>query len=246
MYRVRLAAIVCVGISILSFSNSLGQTPDTAFVGQARAHAVALYDVAMNRQFMLYNGSEYNAFPEPYEGYPFFGSEYWEEGAIKYYGERYEHVPMQYDLLNDLLIIEHYDQNGYVAEVVLHSEKVDYFDLLGHRFVRISPDSAQATALRPGFYDLLYDGQNKIICKRRKTMHERIESRTLTISFRERVNLFLIREGQVFPLRTKGSLLKVLSDKKRQLKQYARKEVTDFRDKEKVLVELVRYYESLD
>lgn len=219
---------------------------DTLFVSHAQAQAVSRYDEAMTRQFMLYNGPEYVAFPEPYDNYPFFGSEYMEEGAVKYYGERYEDVAMQYDLLNELLVIEHYDQRGYRAEVVLHSEKVDYFEILEHRFVRIAPDSAAAIALRPGFYDVLYDGANKILCKRRKTVHERIESGSLTVYFRDRADFFLVHEGKAFPVRSKRSLLKVLSDKKRVLNQYARKMVIDYRDKEKILVELVRYYDGLE
>lgn len=248
MIRMKATALVCLGISILPAFRVFGQNTlqDTAFLAQARSQAVSLYDAAMNRQYMLYNGSEYNPFPEPYEGHHYFGSEYWEDGSVKYYGERYDAIPMQYDLLNDVLIIEHYDQNGYMAEVVLHSEKVDYFELLDHTFVRLSPDTAQVLGVRSGFYDLLYDGQHKILCKRRKMVKERIESGALRVSFLERENFYLVKDGRVFPLKNKGSVLKVLSDKRRALNQYVRSEVRDYRNKEKLFVDLVRYYDSLE
>lgn len=244
----QVALLVFLISSLLATSRAIGQDalPDSGFVAKAMAQAVDLYEEAMNRQFMLYNGSEYNPFPEPYEEFPYFGSEYWEEGSVKYYGNVYDDVAMQYDLINDLLVIEHYDQSGYMAEVALHSEKVDYFRMLGHTFVRIGPDAPEGDVLRPGFYDLLYDGPNKILCKRRKTVHEEIESGALKVRFLERSNLFLVRDGQVFPLKSKRSLLKILADKRRLLNQFVRREVTDFRNKEKLLVDMVRYYDSLE
>ena len=248
MIRVKVTTLVCLGISILPAFRAFGQEAlnDTAFLAQAHAQAVSLYEATMNRQYGLYNGSEYNPYPEPYDDHPYFESEYWEEGSVKYYGERYDSVAMQYDLLSDVLVIEHYDQNGYMAEVALHSEKVDYFVLLDHTFVRLAPDTARVLELKPGFYDLLYDGQHKVLCKRRKMPKETIESGELKVDFLVRENFYLLKDGVVFPLKNKGSVLKVLSDKRRALNQYVRSEVRDFRNKEKLFVDLVRYYDSLE
>lgn len=246
MIRIRVT-VVCLGLAILPASTAFGQRalPDTAFLLQARAQAVSLYDDAMNRQFGLYNGAEYNPFREINNDHPYFGSEYWEEGSITYYGERYDSVPMQYDLLNDILVIEHYDQSGYMAEVALHTEKVDYFELLNHTFFHLAPDTATALNLRPGFYDLLYDGEHKIFCKRRKMIKERIESGTISVNFLVRQDYYLVKDGRVFPLKNKRSVLKALPDKKRALNQYIRSEVRDIRNKEKLFVDIVRYYDSL-
>jgi len=219
---------------------------DSAFLAQARSQAISLYDDAMNRQLGLYNGREYNPFSENSNDHPYFESEYWEQGSITYYGERYDSVAMQYDLLNDVLVIEHYDQSGYMAEVLLHTEKVDHFDLLGHTFFRLSADTAHVLGLRSGFYDLLYDGEHKVFCKRRKLLKERIESGAVKVDFLVRENFYLVKEGRVYPLKSKKSVLKVLADKRRALNQYVRSEVRDFRDKEKIFVDLVRYYESLE
>ncbi len=199
----------------------------------------------MHGQLILYNGSQFVPVPEPYEGFPFFGSEYWEEGSIQYYGEVFHNVPMEYDLVQDVLVIEHYDQRGFVTEVMLHSDRIGYFDLLGHRFVRVQGDSSSAGMLRAGFYDLLYDGELKLLCKRRKSIHETVGSGVVEVSFLERASYYLLREGQALPVRSKASMLKVLSDKKRALRQFARANGLTNDDKEKMLVSLVRHYETL-
>lgn len=216
---------------------------DSAFVAEATAAAVASYERTMHGQVVLYNGSEYVPVEEPYEGFPFFGSEYWEQGSIKYSGEVFHDVTMEYDLVQDMLVIEHYDQRGYVTEVLLHNDLIDYFDLLGHRFINVRGDSS---GIRAGFYDLLYDGAIKLLCKRRKMVHESVEGGAVEVRFLERANYYLMREGQAISIRNKSSLLKALADKKKKLRQYARANALNNGDKEKMFVSLIRHYESLN
>ena len=247
MIRIALNIFPYLGLLILPASIAFGQAlPESDFLSQARSQAIFLYENAMTRQFGLYNGAEYNPYREVNNDHPYFESEYWEDGVITYYGERYDSVPMQYDLLNDLLVIEHYDQRGFVAEVLLHSEKVDSFHLLGHDFFHLAADTAGVLGLRSGFYDLLYDGEHKVFCKRRKMVKEQIESGEVRVNFLVRESYYLLKDGQVHTLKNKGSVLKALPDKKRALNQYVRSEVRDFRDKERLFVDLVRYYDSIE
>lgn len=244
---VKRPVILLIYLAVLIAPDIFGQpiTPDSSLVTHAVASAASNYDAAMINQLRLYNGVEYNAYPEPYEDFPYFESEYWEEGSICYYGEWYHGVPMQYDLLNDLLVIEHYNQSGYGVVLQLHTDKVDAFELLGHSFIRISGDSSDASGLRPGFYDLLYDGESRVVCKKRKDVLERVESGTVSVSFVERTHYYIMKDGAAVPVRNKGTVLKALADKKKALKQFARKEKVFFIDKEESIVQLVRYYDTL-
>lgn len=246
-YRMRIASAVlslvgCVGL-FSQRASCQSIVTDSAFVAEATASAVANYDRALYGQVALYNGSEYIPIPEPYKGFPFFGSEYWEEGTIKYSGEVFHDVLMEYDLVQDQLVIEHYDQRGYVTEVKLHSDLIEYFDLLGHRFINVRGDSS---GIRAGFYDLLYDGTMKLLCKHRKLLHETISNGTVEVSFLERANYYLLRDGKTISLRNKASILKALSDKKKALRQFARANGLSNENKEKMMVSLVRHYESLN
>jgi hypothetical protein len=243
--RITNTVLALLGVAVPFSQSAWSQVvaADSAFVAEAAASAVAAYESALHLQEALYNGSQYVPIPEPYDGFPFFGSEYLEEGTIKYAGEVFHNVPMEYDLVHDVLVIEHYDQRGYVTDVMLHSDLVEYFDLLGHRFISVHEDSS---GLRPGFYDLLYDGEMKLLCKYKKSVHETVEAGTLNVKFLERVTYYLLRDGQGIPLRSRSSLFKALADKKKALRQYARANRLTDEDKERMFASLIRYYESLN
>lgn len=237
--------LLLVGGAVLLSQEALGQpaASDSAFVAEATASAVASYKRVLSGQEVLYNGSEYVALPEPYTGFPFFGSEYLEEGSIKYSGEVFHNAFMEYDLVQDVLVIEHYDQRGFVVEALLHTDLIEYFELLGHRFINLRQDSS---GLRAGFYDLLYDGKMKLLCKRRKSVHETVQGGEVEVSFIERATYHLLHDGQAITLRNKASVLKALSDKKKALKQFARANKLTNDNKEEMLVSLIRHYESLN
>jgi hypothetical protein len=218
---------------------------DSVFVADAVASAIATYEQTQRGQVALYNGGEYIPIPEPYEGFPFFASEYLEEGSVKYSGELFHDVPMEYDLFQDQLVIEHYDQKGYITEVRLHNDLVDYFDLLGHRFINVRQDPAWG-GLRPGYYDLLHDGTIKLLCKRKKNPYEWIENRMVNIKFIEKNAYYLVRDGQAIVLKNQATVVKALADKKKALRQFARANRLKDVDKEKMMISLVQHYESLD
>jgi hypothetical protein len=229
-------------ISLLQTYPSFGQ--DSSFVEQSLSHAIASYTTSVRDQSLLFNGVEYKSFPEPYEGHPFFESEYIEEGSITYYGEYYQNVPMQYDLVHDELIIEHYDQKGYVGLVKLHQKKISSFALLDHTFVRVG--SQAGANIRDGFYDLLYDGDVKILSKRKKSIAEDLSQQHLTVSFPIKNSYYLFKENKYYPIRNKGSLLKALKDKRKDLNQFANKNKASFSsNKEYGMIKLAEYYDQI-
>jgi len=222
---------------------SFGQ--DSTFVERSRTNAISFYSNSVRDQSLLFNGVEYKPIPEPYEGHPFFESEYIEEGSISYNGELYQNVPMQYDLVRDEVVIEHYDQKGYVGLVKPHQKKITSFVLLNHTFVHLG---SQLTGedIRDGFYDLLYDGNVKILAKRKKTISEDLSQQVLKVSFNEKSNYYLFKDNIYHAVKSKGSILKVLKDKRKELNQFANKHKADFNlNREYGLVKLAEYYDQI-
>src|SRR5690606_1432850 len=80
--------------------------PDSAFLIDAVVVAFAGCDRVMRGQEVLYNGSEFIPIFEPYNGFPYFGSEFLEEGSIIYAGEVFHNVLMEYVLVQDQVAIE--------------------------------------------------------------------------------------------------------------------------------------------
>lgn len=218
---------------------------DSVFVQRSYARAVAAYNKSTRDQLLLYNGVEYKPFPEPYDGHPYFESEYVEEGQVSYDGELYENVPMQYDLLTDLLVLEHYDQKGYVGMMKPHQDKVRLFTLLEHTFILIDGDSTNGV-LKDGFYDLLYSGSVKVLAKRKKSVVRDYEYSQLKTSFPQKNSYYLVIDGQYYPVKNKRSVVKALQGNKKLLNEYVRKNQLDFtNNKEKSMVALAAYHDQI-
>ena len=100
--------------------------------------------------------------------------------------------------------------------------------------------------LRDGFYDLLYDGNVKILAKRRKTISEDLSHQVLKVSFNEKNNYYLFRDNRYYSIKSKGSLLKVLKDKRKELNQFANKRKAEFNlNKELGFVKLAEHYDQI-
>jgi hypothetical protein len=129
----------------------------------------------------------------------------------------------------------------------LVAEKVRYFTLLGHTFVRIVADSTRQGGMRTGFYDQLYDGRVQVLVKRVKLVHEQISSGQVDRDFYERNRYFLRKNGQFYSVNGKGSVLSVFDDRKRELQKFLREQKIRYkRDPESAMVQLARHYDALN
>jgi hypothetical protein len=214
--------------------------PDTSFLTSAKSHQLALYNRYIHGQSRLYNGSEYRDFLSKNDEHPYFGVDDWVFGDILYDEELYQNTPLFYDIYRDKVISEHL-LNGSKLELI--SEKVARFSLSGHTFVRLQADDAKI--ISSGFYDLLYDGDIKVYCRREKLLQRKIESQDILESFDERNRIFIFKDGVYNPVRKKGSVLDVLDDRRQELKSYLNdNKITYKADREKAIVQLARHYDS--
>jgi hypothetical protein len=192
----------------------------------------------------LYNGSEYVDYDHYIDGHQYFGSDEWEEGTIHYDGTLYRQVPLLYDVRYDQVITENL---AGPLRIRLVAEKVRYFTLLGHTFVRIVADSTTQGGMRTGFYDQLYDGRVQVLVKRVKLIHEQIASGQVDRDFYERNRYFLRKNGHFYSVKGKGSVLSVFDDRKRELQKFLREQKIRYkRDPESAMVQLARHYDALN
>ncbi len=197
----------------------------------------------MNMQSHLYNGSEYVDYDNYIEGFQYFGTDDWEDATIHYDGTLYRDVPLLYDIKLDQVIT---DNLAGPLRIRLVSEKIRYFTLLGHTFVRIVADSVQNPVVRTGFYDQLYAGNVQVLAKRIKLIHEQISNGQVERDFYERNRYFVKKEGKFYPVKGRGSVLGVFDDRKKALQKYLReKKIKYKRDPESAMVQMARYYDAL-
>ncbi|MCJ8164846.1 hypothetical protein MKJ04_08320 [Pontibacter sp. E15-1] len=218
---------------------------DTAFVHSAVQNAEAVYKQAVGLQSHLYNGTEYVDYRKPYlDGDQFFVSKDMVRGDIWYDGAWHRQVPMLYDLVTDEVVMPH-NIKGLLMRLI--NEKVDTFHLRGHTFVRLQADSTGQDELRPGFYDLLYNGHAaKLLVRRTKNIQDRATPQGMEGEFRVSDKLYILKDGVYHQVRSKRAVFKVLKDEKKQLQRHAASQKLKFRkEKEQAILSTVSYYNSL-
>lgn len=243
-YFLLLSMVLPLCLLVSGTAAAQGATADTAFVQRSVQHAVDTYTKSLGAQTHLYNGTEYVNYVAPYfEGDQYFHLNAATAGSVFYDGTWYEKVPMLYDIVRDELIIP-YNTTGMLMKLI--REKVDTFQVHNHTYVRLQPDSAGAIALEPGFYDLLHSGDVQLLVKRRKTMQEKATPDGVEGEFRSSDKYYIRKDGTYHQVRTKGSVYKLLADKKKQLRAYASEQKLKFRkDRENAILALVNYYDNL-
>ncbi|GAB3491277.1 hypothetical protein GCM10027341_04060 [Spirosoma knui] len=225
----------------LGITNALGQTAraDTGFVTAAIRNATARYEAQNQNKDRLYTGIEYVGYDYRLNGNPFWTSDNWKVGSVAYNGATFDSIPMLYDIVRDVVVIEH--PIGY--RMTLSSDKLTSFSLFNHAFIRFADSTSRG--FRRGFYDLLYDGPTQLLAKRLKSVV--IEpTRQNYGRFDEKTVYYLRKEGQYLPVKTKRSLYSVLRDRKKELTTYARKQKIRFKeDPEAAITKLTQYYDQI-
>jgi hypothetical protein len=203
---------------------------------------VSVYTSAAGTNSHLYNGSEYVDYDHRIKGDPFFASSYFNDGSLVFDGILYPHVTMFYDILHDDVVIKNY--NG--LPLILAKEKVYSFNYRGHQFANLVTDSLTAE-IKPGFYDVLYDGNVKLLAKRKKEFIEKITLQYADSYFIEKDAHYILKNGELYPVSGKRDMLHVLKDKRTSLVKYIQQNKIDFnKGGEDAMIKLIGYYDGLN
>lgn len=189
---------------------------DTAFVTAAVNSAVKNYNNAIQGQAQLYNGSDYALYRSLKDEHPYLGSDDWVFGSVYYDGYLYENVPMLYDISTDQLLTETYYSSSVMK---LTQDKVSQFTLPDNRTFINQPD----TSLSPGYYEVLYNGKTRAYARHIKIMQESLTSQEIIHEFDEKTRYYICMNNTCSSVKSKGALLKLFGDKKREAVQYVNK-----------------------
>ena len=149
---------------------------------------------------------------------------------------------MLYDILNDDVVLKNYNDTA----LLLSKEKVSSFGFAGHNFIKVTADSS-ASAVKSGYYDVLYNGNTKLFAKRVKTITEKIDIQYSESFFSEHDEYYILKDDVFYPVNDKNSALHVLKDRKNELTKFIHQEKLKFRHaREMSFIKLVIYYDSLN
>jgi hypothetical protein len=210
---------------------------DTSFIANAKANTIARYSNSISAQSHLYNGSAYTEYISQRDENPYFIDE-WLDGTVTYDGEYYTNVPVLYDITTDRVII---DNAFSIKKVMLVNEKVSAFTIQDHRFVHL-----RNMELPEGHYEITYDGAIKVYVHHRKSLQSRVVDYSIINEFEEKKLYYIYKDATWFPVKGKGSVLKVLEGKKKELKKFIRDNRLQFRnDRARDISRVAQFYDQL-
>src|SRR5436190_1998395 len=209
---------------------------------QNASKIIDVYYQSLGEQAPLYNGSQYIEVPFIIQdGHPFFGSPGFVNARIQFDGMTFDEVPTLYDIVRDQVVILDYHK---YYKINLPAEKIQWFELPGHTFIRLVHDSSNE--IKTGFYEQLYNGKIALFAKREKKISQQYSNMEISnVVFSQ--SIYYARKGNMFyPVNTKKSLLAIVKPKQKEVQQYLKKNKVKFKKApEKAALMAVEYYDQL-
>lgn len=238
-------SLICFS-SAFFISRSFAQTdlPDGVNLQIASAN----FYKAIGQESRLYNGHEYQPYDPRIKNNALFpyDAKTWAIGEVDYDNITYSGVPMMYDIYKDAVVVQLYNR---FSMFTLLSERVQNFSFSGHHFIRIEVDQIanNKAELTTGFYDQLYAGKLEILVKRRKTIQNSSNAAAASETFFSETNDYYLKKGNMYyKISSKGSVLKLLKDKKGELQKYLRQNDIVYGDNpEFAMVKIASYYDQI-
>lgn len=216
---------------------------DTTFLTEAKQSAILLYNDQLFSQSRLINGSKHvrieSSFrPSDNTGreHPYYSLE-WMPGKVLYGGEWYSST-FRYDLSKDKLITPSVLERG---QTQLISENIKQFTLGAHNFVHLREQQ-----LPEGFYEIIYDGITKAYVRLRKIEETQFRDNRLVAEFVPKTSYYIQKNGTFYEVKSKRSVLKLLSERKPELKKFLQTQSQPFVTNRSFYIrEMARIYDQL-
>jgi len=153
---------------------------------------------------------------------------------------------MMYDVYKDEVVVLLYNKFSMFA---LLSNRVHDFTFSNHHFIRLDADqiSNNQLDLTAGFYEQLYAGKTEILARRIKAIQTTTNvSASPETYFYERNDYYLKKGNTYHKISSKGSILKILKDKKSELQKYLKQNDINYGDNpENAMARIASYYDRL-
>jgi len=232
--------LACIGI-LSTFIFPLYAQNSLSTDTLSSAFARSLFKKASASQSRLNNGREYDLNNPRIKGHPFFGTTAWTEGSLVYDGAEFKNVKMLYDLEKDEIVVLNFLLPNKLSLV---KEKIESFKIQEQHFIYLKTDSLNKKS-SGGFYQLLHNSKVVVLAKRKKEIKD-INNSNRDASFNQVDEYFFMKDQTIYPVKTLGSVMKVLEVTKADILQHLRKNAIVFRDDpEKAMVSIVVYYDQL-
>lgn len=190
----------------------------------------------------LFAGKEQMKYPISMENHPFFIQQEPFKSFLRYDGVDYPVVDIKWDTYKDEVIVVTEDKR---YNVVLIPERFVEAHFENYHLLYLNSKDFEK-APQSGYYLNLYDNELRVLERRTAALNEKPHNQRM-IGYFTFVRRFYIQKGSVFyAVKNRASVLKVLKDKKKELKQFSKENKLDFSSNPEIAIPaLVKEYERL-
>ncbi|MEO6981459.1 MAG: hypothetical protein ABI113_23895 [Mucilaginibacter sp.] len=228
--------------------NARAQTAvsDSSSQQNALNNAVTLYNTSIGIQAPIYTGPEYYFYDPHIKGNAYYMDiNGFTKGSVYYDGILYNNMSMLYDINTDQLVVLFPSR---VSKFIAIKERVKSFDFLGGHFVNINADTLAANGdVKSGYYRQLYNGKSEVLGKYSKSMQTTTSNTNGVENYFSLSRDFYIKRNNVYhSVGSKGSVLDLFKDKKKEVRKFISANDLDFRaNAEESMVKVATYYDHL-
>ncbi|HSF53007.1 MAG TPA: hypothetical protein VLA71_04615 [Algoriphagus sp.] len=184
----------------------------------------------------LVTGGQYADPPINYLGSPFFDSRFFQNGRIQINGISYSKVPLLYDTWLDDVITFH---PIYNQKILIKAEKVDEFTLADNSIFRKFIGNSDYGKHNHGFYQVISDGEIKLLKKNYSNVESVKESGLITREYRSEKDYFFWFDGKFQKVNKKKEGIAALGLSKKAVAELNSKVVFQKSDPQAYLLELL-------
>lgn len=197
--------------------------------------------VAEQRDLLpIYSGRLFYTYPASIEGHAFFDSKDWQNGSVLYDGVWYHNLTMMFELVKEVIIVKH--PNG--VPISLYSERIQQFNIGKSNFIRLSADKDKV--IKPGFYQVMAEGDVTLYARRSKLIEEKIVSNEIERKFVNNHHFYVYTDGVFTSIKKPKSLLALLKEKKQKVTQYmSTQNVSYKKEPERAMLMIAEYNNQL-
>jgi hypothetical protein len=164
-------------------------------------------------------------------------------GTVLAGSDQYQDVLIKYDLQSDKLLYLHYTIDGdYTIELLQPS--VSGFTIGGHTFIFLDEGPDDASMIKPGYYEILYNGRSHFIKKWSKFYLE--TDIYPYYKFDESQVWYVGREGKYFRSKSLRDIYELFPDKKQEIRSFIKEHCIRIRSAdEQDMVDVLNFADQL-
>lgn len=216
--------------SLLAYAQSAKQAEDIDL------NAVQIYLDSVGRNSILYNGFYSAQSFNNNDEHPYLEKSDWTNANLTYKGIYYPNVKLRYNLVEGVVIVD--DRRG--IPLILDNSQIQKLEIFNRTFAPIEEGDD------PLLYEWLYKGNHAIVAKRIKLLKRVIEYPSVKIFYESEDEYYLLKGGLKYKVSNRSSLLRSLSDRKKQLKNYMRENRILYNENpERAMVLIISHYDLL-